>query len=209
MTDVDVTVAATADVDGRAQIGAGTRIWHLAQIREDAALGRNCNIGRGAYVGPGVTIGDNVKLQNYSLVYEPAVLGDGVFIGPAAVLTNDEYPRAVTPSGRLKTDDDWTTVGVTIGEGAAIGARAVCVAPVTVGRWALVAAGAVVTKDVPDFALVVGVPARRVGWVGRSGRPLVAEDGGVWVCPETGAEYTEKDGRLTENISVVDGGKSF
>jgi UDP-2-acetamido-3-amino-2,3-dideoxy-glucuronate N-acetyltransferase len=193
-----VTVAPAADVDESAEIGAGTRIWHLAQIRENAALGQNCTIGRGAYVGPGVTLGDNVKLQNYALVYEPARLGDGVFIGPAAVLTNDEYPRAVTPEGRLKSGDDWHAVAVTVGEGAAIGARAVCVAPVHVGRWALVAAGAVVTKDVPDFALVVGVPARRVGWVGRAGRPLTAKDDGLWVCPETGAEYTESDGRLTE-----------
>jgi UDP-2-acetamido-3-amino-2,3-dideoxy-glucuronate N-acetyltransferase len=194
-----VTIAPTADVDTRATIGDGTRIWHLAQIREGATLGENCNIGRGAYVGPEVVLGDNVKLQNYALVYEPARLGDGVFIGPAAVLTNDEYPRAVTPDGRLKSGDDWTAVGVTIGEGAAIGARAVCVAPVTVGRWALVAAGAVVTKDVPDFALVVGVPARRIGWVGRAGRPLTAKADGTWVCPATGAEYTETDGVLTEN----------
>jgi acetyltransferase-like isoleucine patch superfamily enzyme len=194
-----VTVAPTADVDARADIGAGTRIWHLSQIREDASLGRDCNIGRGAYVGPGVIIGDNVKLQNHALVYEPARLADGVFIGPAAVLTNDEYPRAVTPDGRLKSGDDWTAVGVTIGEGAAIGARAVCVAPVTIGRWALVAAGAVVTKDVPDFALVVGVPARRVGWVGRAGRPLTAKGDGTWICPQTGAEYTETDGLLTES----------
>lgn len=197
----DVTVAPTADVDPRAEIGAGTRIWHLAQIREGAVLGGNCNIGRGAYVGPGVTIGDNVKLQNHALVYEPAKLADGVFIGPAAVLTNDEYPRSVTPDGRLKDGHDWTAVGVTIGEGAAIGARAVCVAPVTVGAWALVAAGAVVTKDVPDFALVVGVPARRIGWVGRAGKPLTSKGDGVWVCPETGASYTEAGGVLTESLS--------
>jgi UDP-2-acetamido-3-amino-2,3-dideoxy-glucuronate N-acetyltransferase len=193
-----VTIAPTADVDERAEIGAGTRIWHLAQIRENATLGAGCNVGRGAYVGPGVTLGSNVKLQNHALVYEPAHLADGVFIGPAAVLTNDEYPRAVTPDGRLKSGDDWTAVGVTIAEGAAIGARAVCVAPVTVGRWALVAAGAVVTKDVPDFALVVGVPARRVGWVGRAGRPLTPKGDGIWICPETGAEYAESDGQQTE-----------
>lgn len=191
-------VAPTADVDERAVIGAGTRIWHLAQIREHATVGRDCTIGRGAYVGPGVTLGDNCKLQNHALVYEPARLADGVFIGPAAVLTNDEFPRAVTPEGRLKTGDDWTAVGVTIGEGAAIGARAVCIAPLTIGRWALIGSGAVVTRDVPDFALVVGVPARRVGWVGRAGRPLTPKGGGLWVCPETGAEYTETNGTLTE-----------
>jgi UDP-2-acetamido-3-amino-2,3-dideoxy-glucuronate N-acetyltransferase len=194
----DVRVLPNADVDDRAKIGAGTTVWHLAQIREDAEVGADCVIGRGAYVGPGVIIGSNVKLQNYALVYEPARLADGVFIGPAAVLTNDTYPRAVTPEGRLKTGADWTAVGVVIGEGAAIGARAVCVAPVVVGRWALVAAGAVVVADVPDFALVAGVPARRVGWVGRAGVRLVADGDGRFVCPETGARYVESDGRLSE-----------
>jgi len=193
-----VRVMPSADVDDRAQIGPGTTVWHLAQIREDASIGSRCIIGRGAYVGPGVRIGNNVKLQNFALVYEPAQLGHGVFIGPAVVLTNDEYPRAVTPDGRLKTADDWQQVGVSIGDGAAIGARAVCVAPVTIGSWAMVAAGAVVTTDVPDFALVVGVPARRIGWVGRAGVRLVAEGGGEFRCPRTGARYTESDGGLTE-----------
>ena len=193
-----VRILPGADVDERASVGDGTTVWHLAQIREDATVGRDCVIGRGAYVGPGVRLGDNVKLQNYALVYEPAQLADGVFIGPAVVLTNDEYPRAVTPDGRLKRADDWTAVGVTVGEGAAIGARAVCVAPVRIGRWALVAAGAVVTADVPDFALVVGVPARRVRWVGRAGEPLVDKGGGQFVCPRTGTVYQEIDGLLTE-----------
>src|SRR6266849_5423719 len=98
-------VADTADVDDSAAIGAGTHIWHLAQVREDATVGSGCIIGRGAYVGPGVVIGDNVKLQNYALVYEPARLEDGVFIGPAAVLTNDLYPRSVDLSGKLKRPD--------------------------------------------------------------------------------------------------------
>jgi UDP-2-acetamido-3-amino-2,3-dideoxy-glucuronate N-acetyltransferase len=194
----NVRVLPSADVDDRAKIGAGTTVWHLAQIREDAEVGADCVIGRGAYVGPGVIIGNNVKLQNYALVYEPARLADGVFVGPAAVLTNDTYPRAVTPQGRLKTGADWTAVGVVIGEGAAIGARAVCVAPVTIGRWVLVAAGAVVVTDVPDFALVAGVPARRIGWVGRAGVRLVADGEGRFVCPETGARYVESDGRLSE-----------
>ena len=186
----------TADVDDGAVIGDGTTVWHLAQVRGRAVVGANCIIGRGAYIGDGATLGDNCKVQNYALVYEPATLGDGVFIGPAAVLTNDEYPRAVNPDGSPKAGSDWHMVGVDVGEGASIGARAVCVAPVRVGAWATVAAGAVVTRDVPDYALVVGVPARRVGWVGRAGRPLEPSDGGLWQCPVTGAVYVEADGFL-------------
>ncbi|MGW7203323.1 acyltransferase [Streptomyces sp. NPDC054837] len=190
----------TAQVDETAVIGDGTTVWDLAQIREDARLGSGCIVGRGAYVGPGVRIGDNVKLQNYALVYEPAVLADGVFVGPAAVFTNDHFPRSVDPEGRLKRGGDWEAVAVVVAEGASIGARSVCVAPVHIGRWALVAAGAVVTRDVPDFALVAGVPARRIGWVGRAGVRLAARDGesGVWECPETGELYDEKDGELVE-----------
>src|SRR6476469_4079844 len=147
-------VEATADVSPDASIGNGTTVWHLAQVRENAVIGADCIVGRGAYVGPGVRMGDRCKLQNYALVYEPAVLEDGVFVGPAVVFTNDHYPRAVSPDGTLKTGEDWEAVGVTCRTGASIGARSVCVAPVTIGRWALVAAGSVVTKDVPDCALV-------------------------------------------------------
>jgi acetyltransferase-like isoleucine patch superfamily enzyme len=197
-------VAPTADVDATARLGAGTVVWHLAQIREGAKVGESCVIGRGAYVGPGVRVGDNCKLQNYALVYEPAQLADGVFVGPGAVLTNDEYPRAVTPEGQLKSADDWTAVGVVVGQGASIGARAVCVAPVSIGRWATVAAGAVVTRDVPDFAIVVGVPARRMGWVGRAGVPLTEKGAGQFVCPRTGAEYLESNGLLTELLPTPD-----
>ena len=188
-----VRIAASADVDERAEIGAGSSVWHLAQVREQAVLGRDCVIGRGAYIGTGVRLGDDVKVQNYALVYEPAVVGDGAFIGPAAVFTNDHRPRSVDPDGRQKRGGDWQAVGVTVGEGASIGARAVCVAPVTVGRWAMVGAGAVVTADVPDFALVVGVPARRIGWIGRSGERLEPADGGGWRCPVTGERYRETD----------------
>ncbi|SFT36934.1 acyltransferase [Arthrobacter sp. ov118] len=190
-------IAPSADVSDRAVLGAGTKIWHLAQVREDATLGENCIVGRGAYVGTGVHIGDNTKIQNYALVYEPAKLGNGVFIGPAVVLTNDTYPRSVSPDGSLKSAHDWTPVGVTIEDGASIGARAVCVAPVTIGRWATIAAGAVVTKDVPAFALMAGVPAKRLGWVGKAGFPL-REAEGFWVCPETGAKYVEEENFLKE-----------
>ncbi|MCK8676863.1 acyltransferase [Streptomyces lichenis] len=193
-------VQPTAQVAESARIGAGSSVWELAQIREDAQLGEGCVVGRGAYVGTGVRIGDNVKLQNYALVYEPAELADGVFVGPAVVLTNDHNPRSVDPSGKQKRGGDWEAVGVKVAEGASLGARSVCVAPVRVGRWAMVAAGAVVTRDVPDFALVAGVPARRLGWVGRTGVRLVERAGepGVWECPQTGELYDEQDGALTE-----------
>ncbi|MEU1592019.1 acyltransferase [Streptomyces sp. NPDC005708] len=199
------TIKPTAQVDESAELGDGTTVWELAQIREKARLGAGCVIGRGAYVGTGVRIGDNVKLQNYALVYEPAELGDGVFVGPAVVLTNDQYPRSVDPEGKLKRGGDWEAVGVKVAEGASLGARSVCVAPVRIGRWALVAAGAVVTKDVPDFALVAGVPARRVGWVGRAGVRLVEREGepGVWECPQTGARYAERTADGVEGSTVL------
>jgi UDP-2-acetamido-3-amino-2,3-dideoxy-glucuronate N-acetyltransferase len=198
---VPARIAPTADIADDARIGDGSSIWHLAQVREGAVLGVDCVVGRGAYIGSGVQIGKNVKIQNYALVYEPATVGDGAFIGPAAVLTNDRYPRSVNPDGSLKSGHDWHPVGVTVREGASIGARAVCVAPVTIGRWALVAAGATVICDVPDFALVVGVPGRRVGWVGRAGFPLHrSPDGaGIWLCPATSARFRMiDDDRLEE-----------
>ncbi|GAB2454316.1 acyltransferase [Xylanimonas ulmi] len=195
-----VRIVPSADVSDDAVIGDGTSVWHLAQVREQVVMGRGCVVGRGAYIGTGVRMGDHCKVQNYALVYEPAVLGDGVFIGPAVVLTNDTYPRAINPDGSLKSADDWHAVGVTIGKGASVGARAVCVAPVTIGAWATVAAGAVVTRDVPAHAIVMGVPARQVGWVGRAGVPLEQADG-AWVCPQTGTVYEEFEDTIREVAS--------
>ena len=193
-----VRVMDSADVAENATIGDGSSVWHLAQVREEARIGENCVIGRGAYVGTGVKMGDNCKLQNYALVYEPAELEDGVFVGPAAVFTNDHYPRSISPDGSLKRGEDWEAVGVTCRTGASIGARAVCIAPVTIGRWAMVAAGSVVTKDVPDFALVAGVPARRIRWVGRAGVPLQDAGNGAWTCPQTGERFRENGSTLIE-----------
>lgn len=197
-------VAATADVDERARLGQDVSIWHLAQVREHAVLGDRCVVGRGAYIGAGVPVGRDCKIQNYALVYEPAELGDGVFIGPSVVLTNDTYPRAISPDGSQKSAADWTPVGVTVRTGASIGARAVCVAPLTIGAWALVAAGSVVSRDVPDFALVAGVPARRIGWVGRTGRRLTETGPGTWHCADTNEHFTEIDGVLTPQERTTD-----
>ncbi|WP_309131144.1 acyltransferase [Brevibacterium sp.] len=188
---MNVRIQESADVDPSARIGEGSSIWHLAQVRNDARLGTNVVVGRGAYIGSGVQIGDNSKVQNYALVYEPAEIADGVFIGPAAVLTNDTFPRAINADGSQKDANDWDAVGVKIEQGASIGARAVCVAPVRVGAWATVAAGAVVTRNVMPHALVAGVPARRINWVGKSGLPLKQNDAGLWLDTSTGETYRE------------------
>lgn len=193
------SVHATADVADSASLADGVKIWHYAQVREDATLGANCIVGRGAYIGTGVELGDNCKIQNYALIYEPARLANGVFVGPAVVFTNDEFPRAINADGTIKSSHDWTPQGVTVGEGASIGAQSVCIAPVTIGAWALVGAGSVVVKDVPNFALVVGNPARRVGWVGHEGRPLVREGDTDWRCETSGRLYRETPtGELNE-----------
>ena len=188
---MSVKIVDSAQVDPRATIGDGSSIWDYVQIREDAVVGEECIVGRSAYIGSGVVIGNRVKIQNNALIYEPAVIEDGVFIGPAVVLTNDLRPRAINPDGSLKSGDDWDHVGVTIKTGAAIGACSVCVAPVTIGSWAMVAAGSTVTKEVPSHALVAGAPAKQIGWVGRSGERLERYDDAGWRCPTTGEIYQE------------------
>lgn len=194
-------IAENADVHETADIGDGSAVWNLTQVRAQARIGAECNIGRGVYVGEGVVVGDCCKVQNSALLYEGTVLGDGVFVGPAVVFTNDEFPRAVTTEMRPKTTEDWDLVGVTVGDGASLGARSVVIAPAHVGEWALVGAGAVVTTSVPAFALVVGSPARRVGWVGHAGVPLVDDGAGYLVCPRTGRRYVERD---TGDLEAID-----
>src|SRR5437764_6564937 len=146
----------TADVSPEATIGAGTKVWHQAQVREGAVLGRNCILGKGAYVDFDVRIGDNVKIQNRASVYHGVTLEDGVFVGPHVVFTNDKLPRAINADGSLKADDDWELGHILVKEGASIGAGAIIVTGVTIGRWAMIGAGAVVTKDVPDSGRVYG-----------------------------------------------------
>lgn len=191
-------VESSALVAPSAILGEGVRIWHHAQVREGAELGENVIVGKGAYVGPKVIVGRNSKIQNSALVYEPARLGDGVFIGPAAVLTNDRHPRAVNPDVSQKSATDWQPVGVQIDEGASIGAGAILVAPLHIGAWAMIAAGSVVVKDVPAHALVVGNPARQIGWVGKHGVRLVEESQDSFICPVSNSRYQLKHSIMGE-----------
>jgi acetyltransferase-like isoleucine patch superfamily enzyme len=171
----------SADVSPEARIGPGTRVWHQAQVREGAVVGADCVLGKGVYIDRDVVIGDRVKVQNRASLYRGVTVEDGVYIGPHATFTNDRYPRAVNPDGAPQSDDDWTVEPTLVREGASIGAGAVVLPGVTIGRWAMVGAGAVVTRDVPEQTLVVGNPARARGYVCVCGRPLAGEGEG-WRC---------------------------
>ncbi|MHB0869055.1 MAG: acyltransferase [Chloroflexota bacterium] len=176
------TIHPTAEVSPGARVGRGTRIWHHAQLREGAVIGENCIVGKGTYIDFDVVVGSNVKIQNYALLYHGVTVEDGVFIGPQVCLANDRVPRAITPDGRMKGNEDWTVDRIEVRYGASIGAGSVVLPGVTIGRFAMVAAGAVVTRSVPDHGLVVGTPARLVGYVCACGRRLQEAAGGLWRC---------------------------
>jgi acetyltransferase-like isoleucine patch superfamily enzyme len=154
----------TAEVSRQATVGSGTTIWHWVQIREGARIGRECIIGKDVYIDAEVVVGDECKIQNFAVLYRGLIVGNRVFIGPHACFTNDLYPRAVSP--------DWQVVPTKVEDGASIGANATILCGITIGRYAMIAAGAVVTKGVPPQALVAGVPAKAIGWVCECGRPL-------------------------------------
>ncbi len=177
-----VYIHGTALVEDGAVIGAETKIWHQAQVRTRARIGMRCVIGKGAFVDFDVMIGDDCKLQNYACVYHGVSLGRGVFVGPHVVFTNDMRPRATSPSFGLLGDGDWE-VGVTaVGDGAAIGANGTILPNVSIGKWAMVAAGSVVTRDVAPYSLVVGSPARHQAWLCPCGDKA---DSGT--CPRCGS----------------------
>lgn len=199
----------TAEVSPKASIGESTRIWHYCQVREGAAIGRNCNLGKGVYVDSGVRIGDNVKIQNGVSVYHGVTLEDGVFCGPHCVFTNDKQPRAINAGGEAKGVADWQVTETRVRMGASIGAHAVIVCGVTIGRWAMVGAGAVVTRSVPDYGLVYGNPARLHGFVCPCGEKLApahgeragSAEGASLLCPACGKHVLvphDDYGRLAE-----------
>ena len=182
------TIHPTAIVDDGATIGDGTRIWHWVHVSGGAVIGRDCSLGQNVFVGNKVTIGDNVKIQNNVSVYDNVTLEDDVFCGPSMVFTNVYNPRAdVSRKHEYRS--------TLVKRGATLGANCTIVCGVTIGRWAFVGAGAVVTVDVPDFALVIGVPAQRVGWMSRHGErldlPPLMDAGGKReaACPATGERY--------------------
>jgi UDP-2-acetamido-3-amino-2,3-dideoxy-glucuronate N-acetyltransferase len=180
----DYMVHDTARVDGGAQVGTGTKIWHYSHVCPGARIGESVTIGQNVYVDGGAQIGNNVKIQNNVSIYAGVVIEDDVFLGPSCVLTNVTNPRAQVNRHALYE----TT---RLQRGCTLGANATIVCGVTIGRYAFVGAGAVVTKDVPDFALVVGNPARHVGWMSRHGHRLTADASGVMQCPESGHCYRE------------------
>lgn len=182
----------TADVSEEASIGKDTYIWQNVQVRMNATIGDNCIIGKGAYIDFGAVVGNKVKIQNYTSVFRGVTIEDGVMVGPHVCFTNDMYPRAVTPEGELMDNDDWTLYETTVGYGAGIGAGSTIVCGKTIGRWAIIGAGSVVAKNVPDHALFYGAPASLKGFVCSCGEPLVkcsewTEDKTL-VCPKCSRE---------------------
>ena len=190
----------TAEVSDGAIIGEGTSIWHQAQVREGARIGNNCILGKGVYVDFDVTIGDSCKLQNGVNVYHPATLEDGVFLGPGVIVTNDKHPRAVNPDMSLKSADDWLADPVWVGMGAAVGAGSILLPGVRVGRWAMTGAGSVVTRNIPAQGLVLGNPARLVGYVCLCGTRLELHDPINLICPQCGQEYSRKELNVDPNF---------
>jgi UDP-2-acetamido-3-amino-2,3-dideoxy-glucuronate N-acetyltransferase len=172
MTNSTFYTHPSAEVSPDARIGAGTRIWGQVHVREHAEIGETCNIGKGVYIDRHVQIGSNVKIQNHASLFEGLTLEDGVFIGPHVCFTNDLLPRAITPEGTLKMADDWVITPTLIKYGASIGAGSIIVCGITIGEFALIGAGSVVTRDVPPHTLVFGNPARQHGYVCRCARKI-------------------------------------
>ena len=179
----------TAVIDEGAQIGAGTKIWHFSHIMSDCRIGRNCNIGQNVVVSPQVVLGDNVKVQNNVSIYTGVICEDDVFLGPSMVFTN-----VVNPRSRVNRRGQYARTLVK--KGASIGANATIVCGHDIGEYAFIGAGAVVTKDVPPYALVVGNPARQTGWMSEYGHKLQFDANGLATCPESGEKYKLENNKV-------------
>jgi len=191
----DAYVHATALVEDGAHIGSATRVWHHAQVRTRAAIGARCILGKGVFIDFDVVIGDDSKLQNYACVFHGVTLGRGVFVGPHAVFTNDRRPRATDPNFAPLGDGDWEVGETIVGDGAAIGANSTILPGVRIGAWAMIGAGAVVTHDVAPYELVVGTPARRLGWVCACGDRLADDATTCARCGELPSDHPLRSGR--------------
>ncbi|MBN2458148.1 N-acetyltransferase [Candidatus Woesearchaeota archaeon] len=172
----NVYIHKTADVSKDASIGANTKIWNWAQIRENASIGSDCIISKGVYIDFGVKIGNKVKIQNNVSVYHGVTIKDGVFIGPHVCFTNDKNPRAITHNGTLKSDKDWELYKTTVKKGVSIGANATILPGIDIGEYAMIGSGTVVTKSVPDYSLVIGNPGKIVGYVCKCGKKFDNSD---------------------------------
>lgn len=193
----------TADVSPDAVIGDGTSIWNQAQVRERARIGARCIIGKNVYVDADVVIGDDTKVQNNVSLFHGVTVEDGVFIGPHVCFTNDRLPRAINRDGSLKTDDDWEVAPTLVRRGAALGANSTILPGITIGRWAMVGSGSVVTHDVADHELVVGNPARRLGSACACGQPLRdAGDGRRFrgPCPRCGDPFPPEAAAVPQEV---------
>ncbi|MBI2388875.1 MAG: N-acetyltransferase [Deltaproteobacteria bacterium] len=187
----DVFVHPTAVVDLPCVIGAGTKIWHFTHVMSGARIGRGCTLGQGVFVASTAVVGDGCKVQNHVSLFDGVELEDEVFLGPSCVFTNVKNPRAAVSRRHA-------FARTRVRRGATIGANATVLCGVTIGRFAMIGAGAVVTRDVAEHAIVVGAPARAVGWASRHGHRLALDDRGRGRCPESGVEYELRDGRLHE-----------
>ncbi|MFN4765629.1 MAG: acyltransferase [Bacteroidota bacterium] len=187
----DVFIHPTAVVDEGATLGEGTKVWHFSHIMSDAVVGERCNIGQNVVVSPGVILGSNVKIQNNVSLYTGVICDDDVFLGPSCVFTNVVNPRsAVNRRGQYAQ--------TRVGRGASIGANATIVCGHDIGQFAFIGAGAVVTKQVPDYALVVGNPARQMGWMSEFGHKLLFDEQGQATCPESGEAYRLDQGKVSK-----------
>lgn len=180
----------TAVIDEGCEIGAGTKVWHFSHIMSGSTIGTGCNIGQNVVISPGVVLGNNVKVQNNVSVYTGVTCEDDVFLGPSCVFTNITNPRSAIVR---KDKYEKTHVGI----GATIGANATIVCGHNIGAYAFIGAGAVITKDVPSYALVVGNPAKQTGWMSEYGYQLIFDEKGIAICPESGQQYKLADGKVT------------